>query len=129
MTIAIPGTTGHHPSFSPSSPSSPAPSPSLPPAPGRPSPPSSSTAAQTVAPSHGARPEGEHAGLLHTFLRFCNGQGPRDVHIRLKRYPLAEVMGDPHWLDNRWAEKDRVLTYFGRHAARRRPSWPWSGCV
>lgn len=23
-------------------------------------------------------------------------------------------MADPHWLDNRWAEKDRVLTYFGR---------------
>lgn len=25
-----------------------------------------------------------------------------------------EVLADPHWLDNRWAEKDRVLTYFGR---------------
>lgn len=23
-------------------------------------------------------------------------------------------MADPQWLDNRWAEKDRVLTYFGR---------------
>lgn len=25
-----------------------------------------------------------------------------------------EVVGDPHWLDNRWAEKDRILAHFGR---------------
>jgi hypothetical protein len=23
-------------------------------------------------------------------------------------------VGDPHWLDNRWAEKDRILAHFGR---------------
>jgi hypothetical protein len=25
-----------------------------------------------------------------------------------------EVLGDPHWLDSRWAEKDRALAHFGR---------------
>ena len=62
----------------------------------------------------GQAPSAVDSSLLDTFLRFCNGEGPRDVHVRLKRYPLEEVLADPHWLDNRWAEKDRVLTYFGR---------------
>ena len=43
-----------------------------------------------------------------------------------------EVLADPHWLDNRWAEKDRVLTYFGRTEqfpaqvnGEQRSLWPW----
>lgn len=32
---------------------------------------------------------------LYTFLRFCNGEGPREVHIRLKRYQLVSPFFSP----------------------------------
>ncbi|KAM3570795.1 hypothetical protein VYU27_007133, partial [Nannochloropsis oceanica] len=135
MTIAIPGTTGQPSSSSSSS------SPSAAAAAASPSagaaaaaaaasntstnpssnPPSSSStdtspAAAAAAAADAAAAESHDASLFHTFLRFCNGEGPRDVHIRLKRYSLNDVLADPHWLDTKWAEKDRVLTYFSRHA-------------
>jgi hypothetical protein len=28
---------------------------------------------------------------LDTFLRFCNGEGPREIHIRLKRYQMVSA--------------------------------------
>lgn len=31
------------------------------------------------------------------------------------RYSLEEVVGNTHWLDDRWAEKERLLAYFSRH--------------
>lgn len=31
------------------------------------------------------------------------------------RYSLEEVLGNTHWLDDRWAEKERLLSYFSRH--------------
>lgn len=31
------------------------------------------------------------------------------------RYSLEEVVGNTHWLDDRWAEKERLLSYFSRH--------------
>ena len=35
-------------------------------------------------------------------------QVPREVHVRIKRFSMEEVMSDSHWLDSRWAEKDKV---------------------
>ncbi|CAM9308114.1 unnamed protein product [Ectocarpus sp. 12 AP-2014] len=43
------------------------------------------------------------------------GRGCQDIHVRIKRYSLEEVVGDTHWLDDRWAEKERLLAYFSRH--------------
>ncbi len=37
----------------------------------------------------GQAPSAVEGGLLDSFLRFCNGEGPKDVHIRLKRYQLV----------------------------------------
>ncbi|CAN0159635.1 unnamed protein product, partial [Hapterophycus canaliculatus] len=34
---------------------------------------------------------------------------------RSTRYSLEEVLGNTHWLDDRWAEKERLLSYFSRH--------------
>lgn len=30
---------------------------------------------------------------------------------------MEEVLQDPSWLDKKWAEKDRMLSYFARHQA------------
>jgi hypothetical protein len=40
---------------------------------------------------------------------------PEEVHIRIKRYSMEEVLQDASWLDKKWAEKDRMLQYFSRH--------------
>jgi hypothetical protein len=40
---------------------------------------------------------------------------PREIHIRVKRYSMEEVLQDRSWLDKRWAEKDRLLAHFARH--------------
>ena len=40
---------------------------------------------------------------------------PRDIHVRIKRYSMEEVLQDSSWLDKKWAEKDRLLSYFARH--------------
>lgn len=40
---------------------------------------------------------------------------PREVHLRLKRYSMEEVIQDSHWLCKTWAEKDRLLSHFTRH--------------
>ena len=39
----------------------------------------------------GQAPSAVESGLLDAFLRFCNGEGPRDVHVRLKRYQLVRA--------------------------------------
>jgi hypothetical protein len=40
---------------------------------------------------------------------------PREMHIRIKRYSMEEVLQDASWLDKQWAEKDRLLSHFARH--------------
>jgi len=40
---------------------------------------------------------------------------PREVHVRIKRYSMEEVLADSSWLDKKWAEKDRLLHHFARH--------------
>lgn len=40
---------------------------------------------------------------------------PSEVHVRIKRYSMEEVLQDSQWLDKKWAEKDRLLGHFFRH--------------
>ena len=40
---------------------------------------------------------------------------PKEVHMRIQRYTLDEVLQDSNWLFKRWSEKDRLLAYFARH--------------
>jgi len=40
---------------------------------------------------------------------------PREVHLRIKRYSMEEVLQDSNWLFKKWAEKDRLLAHFARH--------------
>ena len=40
---------------------------------------------------------------------------PREIHLRIKRYSIEEVLQDSLWLDKKWAEKDRLLSQFARH--------------
>lgn len=42
---------------------------------------------------------------------------PEEIHIRIKRYSMEEVLQDASWLDKKWAEKDRILQYFSRHGS------------
>lgn len=39
----------------------------------------------------------------------------REIHIRIKRYSMEEVLQDASWLDKQWAGKDRLLGHFSRH--------------
>jgi len=47
--------------------------------------------------------------------RFLRRDFPREVHIRVKRYSMEEVLQDSTWLDKKWAEKDRYLSHFAKH--------------
>ncbi len=40
---------------------------------------------------------------------------PKEIHIRIKRYSMEEVLQDATWLDKTWAEKDRLLSHFARY--------------
>mmetsp|Transcript_19579 Transcript_19579/g.48753 ORF Transcript_19579/g.48753 Transcript_19579/m.48753 type:complete len:507 (-) Transcript_19579:65-1585(-) len=40
---------------------------------------------------------------------------PEEIHVRIKRYSMEEVLQDASWLDKKWAEKDRLLQHFSRH--------------
>lgn len=40
---------------------------------------------------------------------------PTEIHIRIKRYSMEEVLQDASWLDKKWAEKDRLLNFFSTH--------------
>jgi hypothetical protein len=42
-------------------------------------------------------------------------QIPQEVHIRIQKYSMEEVLQDAKWLDKIWAEKDVALHYFYRH--------------
>ncbi len=52
---------------------------------------------------------------LLTLFRLIQGKVPDEVHIRVKRFSMEEVLSDPNWLDKQWAEKDRMLGHFQRH--------------
>lgn len=52
---------------------------------------------------------------LPTIWRILRKQYPSEVHIRIKRYSMEEVLQDPVWLDKQWAEKDKLLAHFIRH--------------
>lgn len=54
---------------------------------------------------------------LPTIWRILRKQYPTEVHIRIKRYSMEEVLQDPMWLDKQWAEKDKLLGHFIRHQA------------
>lgn len=38
-----------------------------------------------------------------------------EVHIRMKKYHMEDVLRDSQWLDQCWIEKDRLLEHFYRH--------------
>jgi Acyltransferase C-terminus len=40
---------------------------------------------------------------------------PKEVHLRIKRYSMEEVLQDSNWLFKKWAEKDRLLSHFARY--------------
>ncbi|KAI8646247.1 acyltransferase-domain-containing protein [Parasitella parasitica] len=50
---------------------------------------------------------------------FCEGNGPHEIHIYMRRYRLRDLPTDTeqftHWLLNRWTEKDKRLVYFNEH--------------
>ncbi|KAF1804523.1 acyltransferase-domain-containing protein [Mucor lusitanicus] len=50
---------------------------------------------------------------------FCEGNGPHEIHIHMRRYRLADLPTDTesftHWLLDRWTEKDKRLIYFNEH--------------
>lgn len=52
---------------------------------------------------------------FETFMKLIQGKVPNEVHIRIKRYSIGEVLSDANWLDKQWTEKDRLLDHFERH--------------
>ena len=52
---------------------------------------------------------------LTTLWDILRRKFPREVHLRLKRYSMEEVIQDSNWLCKTWAEKDRLLSHFVRH--------------
>jgi len=50
-----------------------------------------------------------------SFWDIIRGQLPTEVHFRIKRHSLGEVLGDTQWLDKQWKEKDRLLTHFAKY--------------
>jgi len=61
----------------------------------------------------GCRPFSCDVGL-GTIMKLITGDVPSEVHIRIKRYSMEEVLSDASWLDKQWAEKDRLLGKFVR---------------
>ena len=66
----------------------------------------------------GEIPSTLNAGM---WLKVIRGEIPSEIHIRIKRYSMEEVLQDSTWLDKKWREKDRLLTHFVRH--QQFPSW------
>jgi hypothetical protein len=51
---------------------------------------------------------------FHSLFRMIENKIPNEVHIRIKRYSMEEVMGNSSWLDQKWAEKENLLKHFVR---------------
>ena len=52
---------------------------------------------------------------IFSVWRLLQRKYPREIHVRIKRYSMEEVLQDASWLDKKWAEKDRFLNHFSRH--------------
>jgi hypothetical protein len=52
---------------------------------------------------------------LPTLWNVLRRRIPNEIHVRIKRYSMEEVLQDSNWLDKQWAEKDRLLSHFSRH--------------
>ena len=52
---------------------------------------------------------------LVTLWNILRRKYPEEMHLRVKRYSMEEVLSDASWLDKKWAEKDRLLNHFSRH--------------
>lgn len=52
---------------------------------------------------------------IFTLWGILRRRSPEEIHIRMKRYSMEEVLQDATWLDKKWAEKDRMLNHFSRH--------------
>lgn len=51
---------------------------------------------------------------IFSLFRMIQNKIPNEVHIRIKRYSMEEVMGNSLWLDRKWAEKETLLKHFVR---------------
>uniref|UniRef100_A0A7S4QH82 Acyltransferase C-terminal domain-containing protein n=3 Tax=Ditylum brightwellii TaxID=49249 RepID=A0A7S4QH82_9STRA len=52
---------------------------------------------------------------FQTMWRLLMKRSSSEVHLRIKRFSVEEVLQDVGWLDKQWAEKDRLLGHFARH--------------
>jgi Acyltransferase C-terminus len=52
---------------------------------------------------------------LTTLWNVLRRNFPREIHLRIKRHSMEEVLQDSNWLFKKWAEKDRLLSHFARH--------------
>ena len=52
---------------------------------------------------------------VSTLWKILRRKMPSEIHIRIKRFSMEEVLQDASWLDKQWAEKDRLLSHFSRH--------------
>lgn len=50
-----------------------------------------------------------------TLLQLIRGETPNEIHLRIKRFSMGEVLSNTNWLDKQWMEKDRLLDNFERH--------------
>lgn len=63
----------------------------------------------------GRVPQQKGALSLFSLWNTLRRKYPEEIHIRIKRYSMEEVLQDASWLDKKWAEKDRMLQHFSRH--------------
>eukprot|EP00978_Attheya_sp_CCMP212_P009474 scaffold22385_cov41-Attheya_sp.AAC.2 len=63
----------------------------------------------------GTVPLALNLGSLPTLWKIIRGHVAKEIHIRIKKYSMDEVLQDASWLDKQWAEKDRLLSHFARH--------------
>ena len=52
---------------------------------------------------------------FETLMKVIEGKIPNEIHVRIKRFSMGEVLSDNNWLDKQWTEKDRMLEHFARH--------------
>lgn len=57
----------------------------------------------------------EAPSSMRMLIDWLFGQVPRAVHVRMKRFSMEEVTGEPQWLDHRWALKDKQMLHFKHH--------------
>jgi len=52
---------------------------------------------------------------FNALLQLIRGETPNEIHLRIKRFSMGEVLSNTNWLDKEWMEKDRLLDHFERH--------------